>query len=134
MRTLIFVCLGLVGLGLEFASASRLMPADSRERSSYTLFDQTDLSEGKRLFETRCFVCHGRGGKGDGPSASGLAEKPQDLTDSNWQKSNSDDLIGVVIKGGGVAIGKTGAMPPNPDLTQEQIKSLVAFVRTLTAH
>jgi cytochrome c1 len=134
MRTLIFVCLGLVGLGLEFASASRLVSAGSRKRSGYSLFDQTDLSEGKKLFETRCFVCHGRDGKGDGPSATGLAEKPQDLTDSNWQKSNSDDLIGVVIKDGGVAIGKTGAMPPNPDLTQEQIKSLVAFVRSLTAH
>jgi cytochrome c5 len=134
MRTLIFVCLGLVGLGLEFASASRLVPARSRERSGYTLFDQTNLSEGKKLFETRCFVCHGRDGKGDGPSATGLAEKPQDLTDPNWQKSNSDDLIGVVIKDGGVAIGKTGAMPPNPDLTQDQIQGLVAFVRSLAAH
>ena len=39
-----------------------------------------------------------------------------------------------VIQGGGVAIGKTGAMPPNPDLTQEQIQGLVAFVRSLAAH
>ena len=53
------------------------------------------------------------------------------MTDPNWQKSNSDDLIGVVIKDGGVAIGKTGAMPPNPDLTQNQIQGLVAFVRSL---
>jgi mono/diheme cytochrome c family protein len=131
MRTLIVVCLGLVGFGLKFASAGWLMPAGSQERSGYTLFDQTNLSEGKKLFETRCFVCHGRDGKGDGPSAMGLAEKPQDLTDPNWQKSNSDDLIGVVIKDGGVAIGKTGAMPPNPDLTQNQIQGLVAFVRSL---
>jgi cytochrome c551/c552 len=134
MRSLIFVCVGLVGLGLEFARASRLVPSGSRERSGYGLFDQTDVSEGKKLFETRCFVCHGRDGKGDGPSANGLAEKPQDLTDPNWQKSNSDDLIRIVIKEGGVAIGKTGAMPPNPDFTQEQIQSLVAFVRSLGAH
>jgi mono/diheme cytochrome c family protein len=131
MRTLILVCLGLIGLGLEFARASWLMPTGRRERSGYSLFDQTDLTEGKRLFETRCFVCHGRDGKGDGPSATGLAEKPQDLTDPNWQKSNTDDLIGIVIKEGGVAIGKTGAMPPNPDLNKEQIQGLVAFVRSL---
>jgi mono/diheme cytochrome c family protein len=134
MRSLIFVCLGLVVLGLEFARATRLVPSGNRERSGYNLFDQTDLSEGKKLFETRCFVCHGRDGKGDGPSATGLAEKPQDLTDPNWQKSDSDDLIRIVIKQGGVAIGKTGAMPPNPDLSQEQIQSLVAFVRSLGAH
>jgi mono/diheme cytochrome c family protein len=134
MRSLVVVCLGLVGLGLEFARAGGLVPPGSPERSGYSLFEQTDLAEGKKLFETRCFVCHGRDGKGDGPSATGLAEKPQDLTDPNWQKSNSDDLIGVVIKQGGVAIGKTGAMPPNPDLTQEQIQSLVAFVRSLARH
>ena len=134
MRRLIFVCLGLVGLGLEFARATRLIPPGNHERSGYNLFDQPDLSEGKKLFETRCFVCHGRDGKGNGPSATGLAEKTQDLTDPNWQKSDSDDLIRIVIKQGGVAIGKTGAMPPNPDLTQEQIQSLVAFVRSLGTH
>jgi mono/diheme cytochrome c family protein len=126
-----FVFLGFLALGSGFASADRLVQSGSRKPSGFRLFDQTDLSEGKKVFETRCFVCHGRDGKGDGPSATGLSEKPQDLTDPNWQKSNSDDLIGIVIKQGGVAIGKTGAMPPNPDLTQAQIQSLVAFVRSL---
>ena len=129
-----FVFLSFLVLGSGFASADRLVQSGSREPAGFRLFDQTELPEGKKLFETRCFVCHGRGGKGDGPSATGLAEKPQDLTDPNWQKSNTDDLIGVVIKEGGVAIGKTGAMPPNPDLTKEQLQSLVAFVRSLAAH
>jgi len=97
------------------------------------LFEQANQTEGQKLFQTRCFVCHGRGGKGDGPSAIGLAEKPQDLTDANWQRATSDDLIRSVIQGGGAAIGKTGAMPPNPDLTQDQIQGLVAFVRSLAA-
>ncbi|HEX3444223.1 MAG TPA: cytochrome c [Chthoniobacterales bacterium] len=126
-----FVFLGFLALGSGFASADRLVQSGSCKPQKFRLFDQTDLSEGKKVFETRCFVCHGRDGKGDGPSVTGLAEKPQDLTDPNWQKSNSDDLIGIVIKQGGVAIGKTGAMPPNPDLTQAQIQSLVAFVRSL---
>jgi mono/diheme cytochrome c family protein len=102
--------------------------------SGFRLFDQAGQADGQRVFQTRCFVCHGRGGKGDGPSASGLAEKPQDLTDANWQRSTPDDRIRSVIQGGGTAIGKTGAMPPNPDLTQEQIQGLVAFVRSLAGH
>jgi mono/diheme cytochrome c family protein len=123
------VCLALVAFGSGFAYSG------SHAASGLRLFDQANsAADGQKLFETRCFVCHGRDGKGDGPSATGLAEKPQDLTDPNWQKSNSDDLIRIVIKDGGVAIGKTGAMPPNPDLTPEQIQGLVAFVRSLAAH
>ena len=129
-----FVFLGFLALGSGFASANRLVQSGSRKPSGFRLFDQAGQSDGQRIFQSRCFVCHGRDGKGDGPSATGLAEKPQDLTDPNWQKSNTDDLIGIVIKEGGVAIGKTGAMPPNPDLNMEQIQSLVAFVRSLVGH
>lgn len=31
-------------------------------------------------FADFCSTCHGTGGRGDGPSASGLAQKPADLT------------------------------------------------------
>jgi mono/diheme cytochrome c family protein len=152
------VCLALFAVGSGLASASRLsaqnddLPAGTLMvatlspfrpfapaaagpiRSGFRLLDQADQPDGQKLFQTRCFVCHGRGGKGDGPSASGLAEKPQDLTDPTWQRATSDDRIRTVIQGGGVAIGKTSAMPPNPDLTQEQIQGLISFVRSLGAH
>ncbi|MBV9733490.1 MAG: cytochrome c [Verrucomicrobia bacterium] len=128
-----FVFLGFLALGSGFASADRLVQSGSRKPSGFRLFDQAGQADGQKIFQTRCFVCHGRGGKGDGPSAAGLAEKPQDLTDANWQRSTTDERIRSVIQGGGAAIGKTGAMPPNPDLTQEQIQSLVAFVRSLAA-
>ena len=129
-----FVFLGFLAFGSVFASGERLVQSGSREPSGFRLFDQAGQADGQKVFQTRCFVCHGRDGKGDGPSAAGLAEKPQDLTDANWQRSASDDRIRSVIQGGGPAIGKTGAMPPNPDLTQEQIQGLVAFVRSLGRH
>jgi mono/diheme cytochrome c family protein len=129
-----FVFLGFLALGSGFASADRLVQSGSRKPSGFRLFDQAGQADGPKIFQTRCFVCHGRGGKGDGPSATGLAEKPQDLTDANWQRGTTDDRIRSVIQGGGAAIGKTGAMPPNPDLTQEQIQGLVAFVRSLGGH
>jgi len=125
------VSLTLVICGSGFASAGRLAQSDGGEPSGVRLFDQAGQADGQKLFETRCFVCHGRDGKGDGPSASGLAEKPQDLTDANWQRTTSDDRIRSVIQGGGAVIGKSGAMPSNPDLTKEQIQGLVAFVRSL---
>ena len=129
-----FVFLGFLALGSGFASVDRLVQSGSSKASGFRLFDQAGQADGQKIFQARCFVCHGRGGKGDGPSATGLAEKPQDLTDANWQRSTTDDRIRSVIQGGGAAIGKTGAMPPNPDLNKEQIQSLVAFVRTLGGH
>ena len=126
--------LGFLAFGSGFAGADRLVGYGSPVPSRFRLFDQAGQPDGQKLFQTRCFVCHGRDGKGDGPSASGLAEKPQDLTDASWQRTTSDDRIRSVIRGGGAAIGKSGAMPPNPDLTPEQIQGLVAFVRGLAAH
>jgi mono/diheme cytochrome c family protein len=37
-------------------------------------------SQGEKLFLRHCAVCHGVGGRGDGPAASALAKPPADLT------------------------------------------------------
>jgi mono/diheme cytochrome c family protein len=131
MRSFTYLSVAFCLFGFVCANATRLVPPANGPTPGFRLFDEADQPDGQRLFQTRCFVCHGRGGKGDGPSATGLAEKPQDLTDANWQRTTPDDRIRTVIQGGGPAIGKSGAMPPNPDLTQEQIQGLVTFVRSL---
>jgi mono/diheme cytochrome c family protein len=86
---------------------------------------------GAKIFQSRCFVCHGRDGRGSGPASQGLGQKPQDLTDPTWQRSVTDDQIKTVIREGGAIIGKSGAMPPNPDLTSDDLNSLVSYVRHL---
>ena len=130
----ILVGFGLVALGFGSANAGRSGQTGGGERpSNLRLFDQGDQPDGQRLFQTRCFVCHGRTGKGDGPSATGLAEKPQDLTDPNWQRATSDEQLHKVIQGGGVAIARSNAMPPNPDLTEAQIAGVIAYVRSLSS-
>jgi mono/diheme cytochrome c family protein len=86
---------------------------------------------GEKIFQTRCFVCHGRDGRGSGPASEGLSQKPQDLTDPSWQRGVTDDQIKTVISAGGAIMGKSGAMPPNPDLTNDDLNSLVAYVRRL---
>ncbi|MBV9490619.1 MAG: cytochrome c [Verrucomicrobia bacterium] len=87
--------------------------------------------EGQKLFQTRCFVCHGLDGKGDGPAATGLGANPRNFTDPQWQHSTTDDRIRKVIKEGGEAVGESGAMPPNSDLSEAQVDALVAFLRSL---
>ena len=86
---------------------------------------------GQKIFQTRCFVCHGRDGRGSGPASQGLSQRPQDLTDQSWQRSVTDDQIKTVVRAGGAIMGKSGAMPPNPDLTNDDLNSLLAYVRQL---
>jgi mono/diheme cytochrome c family protein len=86
---------------------------------------------GEKIFQSRCFVCHGRDGRGSGPASQGLAQKPQDLTDPSWQRGVTDDQIKNVIRAGGAIIGKSGAMPPNPDLSDDDLNSLLGYVRHL---
>jgi len=40
----------------------------------------TTATSGKEMFTTYCAVCHGTGGKGDGPAAAALKKRPPDLT------------------------------------------------------
>lgn len=89
--------------------------------------------EAQEIFNMRCTPCHGAGGKGDGAASAGLDPKPRDLTSAEWQKSVTDDHIDKIIMYGGVAVGKSAAMPANPDLSgkEDVVKALRDVVRGL---
>lgn len=70
-------------------------------------------------FGTFCAMCHGTDGRGNGPAAASLNPKPRDYTDPAWQASVTDDDIKKIIVGGGAAVGKSQAMPGQPDLAQD---------------
>jgi mono/diheme cytochrome c family protein len=84
---------------------------------------------GEKIFQTRCFVCHGRTGKADGPASVGLGAAVRDLTSPSWQDSTSDDTIRSVIRNGAQAVGGSAAMAPNRDLSDAQIQSLLQYIR-----
>jgi mono/diheme cytochrome c family protein len=89
------------------------------------------LHAGEGIFQTRCFVCHGRDGKGNGPASGGLGAAVRDLTSSSWQKATPDEIIRTAIRNGAQAVGGSAAMPPNQDLSDAQIQSLVGYIRGL---
>ncbi len=76
-------------------------------------------------------MCHGPSGAGDGPTAATLNPKPRDFHDKEWQKSTSDTQMHDAVVGGGVAVGKSPLMPPNPDLANKPavVDQLVKIVR-----
>jgi disulfide bond formation protein DsbB len=88
-------------------------------------------SDGKKLFSTSCASCHG-------PDAKGLPNLGKDLTASKFVDAQTDPALVDFIKKGRATddpANTTGvAMPPkggNPALTDEQIASIVAYLRTL---
>lgn len=91
-----------------------------------------DVEEGKKVYMQFCSSCHGQSGKGDGPAAAALNPKPRDHTDREYMSKLSDEQLFKVIKEGGASIGKSPLMPPwGPSLKDDQIKDVIAYVRTL---
>ncbi len=90
------------------------------------------LQEAQEVFATRCTPCHGPKGAGDGPASAGLTPRPRNLQDKAWQGEVSDDHIEKIIAYGGGAVGRSPAMPPNPDLADKPVvKGLRQHIRTL---
>jgi mono/diheme cytochrome c family protein len=82
------------------------------------------------LFTELCSVCHGLGGRGDGPSAQGLEPKPADFTNCQAMAKDSDEVLFKIIKGGGQSVGRSTVMPSWGDsLSDGQIRELVKYVR-----
>jgi disulfide bond formation protein DsbB len=90
-----------------------------------------DASKGKDKYATTCVSCHG-------PDAKGMPGLGKDLTTSEYTKSLTDvDFVDFVLKGRSTSdpANTTGVdMPPkggNPALTEDDIKDIVSYLRTL---
>lgn len=85
----------------------------------------------KTIYGQRCVPCHGERGAGDGAASASLNPKPRDFTDPAWQTSVTDEYIEKIIQFGGAGVGKSPAMPNNPDLTDKAtITGLKDIVRS----
>jgi len=94
-----------------------------------------DLESAEALYRRYCAVCHGPGGRGDGPNAAFLEDdRPRDLTDARYLGALSDDHLARVIREGGQALRGSRFMPPwGRTLSPSQMRALVAYIRTLSA-
>jgi cytochrome c oxidase cbb3-type subunit III len=97
-----------------------------------------DLSAAASSYSDTCAKCHGPTGKGDGPKAKDLKDnngKPisvGDLSDCARMSKISDDDMFKELKEGGAAVGKSKLMIAYGDaMEDDEIKAMVAYVRTL---
>ncbi len=79
-------------------------------------------NSGADIFKAKCAMCHGADGMGGTPAGKALKAVP--FNDPAVVKAPDAELIADVKNG-------KGKMTPNvAKLTDEQIKSVVAFIRT----
>lgn len=84
----------------------------------------------RKMFAELCSLCHGTGGKGDGPSAAGLNPRPADFTNCQVMEAQSEETLFTIIKRGGQSLRRSTVMPAwGEALSDGQIQELVAVVR-----
>jgi len=73
------------------------------------------------MYKAKCATCHGADGKAETPT--GKAMKVNDFASETVQKMSDVDLTDAIAKG-------KGKMPAFKTLTADQVKDLVAYVRS----
>ena len=85
------------------------------------------VAEGEGLYAQGCVECHGSAGLGDGAMARTLSKAPSELGSFAWQIERSDSQLAAAVRA-----GVPGApMPPASGLTDKQVQSVVAYLRSL---
>lgn len=79
---------------------------------------KADVAAAEATFKAKCAGCHGADGKGK------EMMKTKDLASADIQKMSDADLSGVISNG-------KGKMPAYKTMTPEQVKDMVAFIRSL---
>jgi mono/diheme cytochrome c family protein len=107
MKSIAFIALGLLA-----ASAVSSHAADAREN-----------------WEKNCAACHGKDGTAN--TKMGMKLNAKNLTDPKVQAAFTDEKATQSIKEGVKENGKTTMKAFGDKLTDDEIKALVAYVRSL---
>jgi len=78
---------------------------------------KADVAAAEATFKSKCAMCHGADGKGKMPNS--------DLTTADVQKMSDADLSAVITN------GKPPKMPAYKSMTPDQVKDMVAYIRSL---
>jgi mono/diheme cytochrome c family protein len=90
--------------------------------------------DGAALYARHCSACHGTSGGGDGWNAPNLPVPPTAHVDGTVMGARTDDSLFDAIYAGAFVLDGSPRMPPyGALLTADQIRALVAYIRTLCA-
>jgi len=122
-------------LGLAATAADKAADKSSSDKASQGALLPRDSSDaavfrGGLVYANYCVTCHGFNADGNGRAARLYNPRPANLRMSD----KNDAYFGLIIRMGGEAIGRSPFMPPwGAELTDEQMKDLVAYLRSINA-
>jgi mono/diheme cytochrome c family protein len=89
--------------------------------------DAAAVVRGEALFSQNCALCHGAGGRGDGPGAASLSRAPADLTTGHALPHTDDDYAYWIENG----IEGTDMPAFGQELGDGEIRDVIAYIRSL---
>ncbi|MCF6352397.1 MAG: cytochrome c [Cyclobacteriaceae bacterium] len=99
-------------------------PASSKEiKNSFT--GDASIAKGKSIYQTRCVVCHGTNGYGDGPAGKTLTPQAANHTEAYVQNQTDGELFWKISEGRGAMVGWKLI------LSEEDRWAVVNYIRTL---
>lgn len=121
----LLVC-GLLALAQTPPPGDRwVAPARAAARKNPVAANETSIALGKKTYERHCLACHGKKGKGDGPTAGKLEKHPRDLSNPKLWEQSDGALLWKVTEG-------HKPMPTFKNLTSDEERwPLINYIRTL---
>jgi len=104
-------------------------PASAANWPNPVALNATTIALGQKLYVANCLKCHGTEGKGDGPGAAALEEKPANLPARIKEIGETDGELFWKISEGHAAMPKWKATP----LSEKQRWQLVNYIRATFA-
>jgi len=81
----------------------------------------SEEDNGKKLYDSKCQICHGVKGDGKGSAAAYLSTQPADFSSPKFWETHNDKQISEAIENG------RGEMPAF-DLKPDDVKALIDYV------
>ena len=86
---------------------------------------KSSINSGKSIYKTRCTVCHGDKGEGDGPAGKALTPPAANHTVAAVQNQTDGEIFWKISEGRGAMVGWKLI------LSEEERWDLVNYIRTL---
>jgi cytochrome c5 len=81
----------------------------------------SELDKGKTIYQSKCQICHGEHGMGDGPMSRTFNPKPSNFTKPEFWKNKPEEKIMDAVENGYME------MPPL-DLTADEAKAVIDYI------
>ena len=116
---------GFISINLQDDRWKAPDEAKSIKNTVKSLNKPVSAKRGKKIFKTRCMICHGPSGTGNGPGGKALNPRPQNLTLPMVKKQTDGEIFWKITN------GRNAMIKWGPILSEKERWDVVNYIRTL---